>query len=66
MIDDSDEWGTAPGAAAQNAIPVRHVAAVVVGNALEFYDFLTYSYFALQIGRTFFPAMGDNDAFTNA
>jgi len=38
------------------APPLRHVAAVVVGNALEFYDFLAYSFFALQIGRAFFPA----------
>lgn len=37
-------------------MPVRHVAAVVVGNALEFYDFLTYSYFAVYIGRAFFPS----------
>ena len=34
----------------------RHVAAVVIGNALEFYDFTTYGYFATQIGRTFFPS----------
>lgn len=34
----------------------RHVAAVVAGNALEFYDFLTYSFFAIYIGETFFPA----------
>jgi MFS family permease len=33
----------------------RHVAAVVIGNALEFYDFTTYAYFAAQIGLTFFP-----------
>ena len=37
-------------------IPLRHVLAVFLGNGLEFYDFLTYSYFALYIGRTFFPA----------
>jgi MFS family permease len=37
------------------AVPARHIAAVVVGNGLEFYDFLTYGYFALYIGRTFFP-----------
>jgi MFS family permease len=45
-------------AAAQQApaIAVRHVAAVVVGNALEFYDFLTYAFFAVYIGRTFFPS----------
>lgn len=32
------------------------VAATVAGNALEFYDFLTYSTFAVYIGHTFFPA----------
>jgi MFS family permease len=31
------------------------VAATVAGNALEFYDFLTYSTFAVYVGRTFFP-----------
>ena len=34
----------------------RQVAAVAAGNALEFYDFLTYSFFAVQIGRAFFPS----------
>src|SRR5262249_3982027 len=34
----------------------RHVAAVAIGNALEFYDFTTYTYFATQIGNTFFPS----------
>jgi hypothetical protein len=38
------------------ALPHRHVAAVVAGNALEFYDFMSYSFFALQIGHTFFPS----------
>ncbi|HWA91847.1 MAG TPA: MFS transporter [Rhizomicrobium sp.] len=33
----------------------RHVGAVVIGNALEFYDFTTYAYFAAQIGHAFFP-----------
>ena len=37
-------------------IPARYVAAVVVGNALEFYDFLTYAFFAVYIGRAFFPS----------
>jgi MFS family permease len=31
------------------------VAATVAGNALEFYDFLAYSFFAVYIGRAFFP-----------
>lgn len=43
-------------ARAAAAIAPRHVAAAVVGNALEFYDFTTYAYFAVQIGRSFFPA----------
>ena len=30
--------------------------AVVIGNALEFYDFLTYAFFAVQIGHAFFPS----------
>jgi MHS family citrate/tricarballylate:H+ symporter-like MFS transporter len=35
----------------------RAVAAASLGNALEFYDFVTYAYFAIQIGRTFFPSV---------
>ena len=31
------------------------IAAAVIGNGLEFYDFTTYALFATQIGRTFFP-----------
>ncbi|HEY2345799.1 MAG TPA: MFS transporter [Xanthomonadaceae bacterium] len=42
--------GTAP------VLPARHVAAVCIGNALEFYDFVTYAFFAAQIGRCFFPS----------
>ncbi|MFI4975524.1 MAG: MFS transporter [Caulobacterales bacterium] len=38
------------------------IAAAVMGNALEFYDFTTYALFAVQIGRTFFPVHG---AFEN-
>lgn len=33
----------------------RQIAAVIAGNGLEFYDFVTYSFFAVQIGRTLFP-----------
>jgi MFS family permease len=32
------------------------VLAVSAGNALQFYDFVTYAFFAPQIGRTFFPS----------
>ncbi len=31
------------------------LAAVVAGNALEFYDFLIFGFFAIQIGQVFFP-----------
>ena len=37
-------------------LSTRNVAAAVMGNALEFYDFITYAYFAVQIGRVFFPS----------
>src|SRR5271170_2587921 len=47
---------TADVAEPQKSVPVRHIAAVVVGNALEFYDFLAYSFFAVYIGNAFFPA----------
>jgi MFS family permease len=36
-------------------IALGKVFAVGLGNALEFYDFLTYSFFAIQIGHCFFP-----------
>jgi MFS family permease len=36
--------------------PLRQVLAVIVGNGLEYYDFVTYAFFASQIGRTFFPS----------
>ena len=34
----------------------RAIIAATIGNALEFYDFITFGFFALQIGRTFFPS----------
>src|SRR5580692_6116548 len=41
--------------AAPPAISPRQVTAAVIGNALEFYDFTTYAFFAVQIGHAFFP-----------
>ena len=35
------------------------IAATVAGNALEFYDFLAYTFFAVYIGRAFFPTGQD-------
>src|SRR5262245_62412222 len=33
----------------------RVIAAGMIGNVLEWYDFAIYGYFAAQIGRYFFP-----------
>jgi len=38
----------------------RAVAAATLGNAMEFYDFVTFAFFAIQIGQTFFPS-GNSD-----
>ena len=37
-------------------LPLKGVVAVVIGNWLEFYDFLVYTFFAVMIGEAFFPA----------
>jgi MFS transporter, MHS family, citrate/tricarballylate:H+ symporter len=37
----------------------RAVFGATIGNMLEFYDFITYSFFAIQIGHTFFPAQSE-------
>lgn len=45
----------APAAVGRGGLVSRGTLAVTIGNMLEFYDFITYSFFAIQIGRTFFP-----------
>ena len=47
---------TAQAATLERRVPTGIVAATVAGNALEFYDFVTYAFFAVYIGRTYFPA----------
>ncbi|HQQ69841.1 MAG TPA: MFS transporter [Alicycliphilus sp.] len=47
---------TAPQAPAKQRVSRSVVAATVAGNAIEFYDFTTYAFFAIYIGKTFFPA----------
>jgi MFS transporter, MHS family, citrate/tricarballylate:H+ symporter len=42
------------------AVPLRNIAAVAAGNALEFYAFLTYSFFSVQIGHAFFPGKNED------
>lgn len=48
--------------APRKSIPAFHVLAIVIGNGLEFYDFLSYAIFAVYIGKTFFPS---HDASVN-
>src|ERR1700692_2805785 len=40
----------------QPGIRTSAVVATVLGNALEFYDFTTYAFFAVMIVRAFFPS----------
>ena len=40
---------------APRPLTLPELGAVVAGNALEFYYFLTFSFFAVQIGAVFFP-----------
>lgn len=40
----------------RQGLPAHQIAAVAIGNALSFYDFVCYAFFATQIGRTFFPS----------
>jgi MFS family permease len=54
---------TAIAASDSSAISAAHpgiskvsVAAAVAGNVLEFYDFTTYTFFAVMIGQHFFPS----------
>lgn len=43
-------------ASARPRITAAQVAGVTLGNALEFYDFLIFTFFAVEIGKAFFPA----------
>lgn len=40
-------------------LPLKGVIAVVIGNWLEFYDFLVYTFFAVMIADAFFPAQSE-------
>ena len=55
VVGDRDVPRPAP------SIPAAHVAAVSIGNALEFYDFLTFSLFAVYIAGAFFPGANPTD-----
>lgn len=57
-LDPQTHISAAPQASTQT-ISRRAIAAAVAGNALEFYDFVVYAYFAVYIGRCFFPIGGE-------
>ncbi|MGL4496304.1 MAG: MFS transporter [Beijerinckiaceae bacterium] len=46
----------APPAVSKTISHPRLIAACTIGNALEFYDFVVYSFFARTIGALFFPS----------
>lgn len=48
--------------AAHPKLDRKAVGAVVLGNALEFYDFTIYAFFAVPIGAAFFPADNATDS----
>jgi MFS family permease len=48
-----------PPAIPASPVTRKVVVAAVAGNALEFYDFGTYAFFAVFIGKAFFPASSD-------
>src|SRR5579862_1344046 len=47
------EQSTAPKAA---LVPLKRMLAIGLGNALEFYDFMIFSFFAVQIGHVIVPS----------
>src|SRR5262245_34829326 len=54
MVAELSEEG--PPELGAQALTGRATLGATIGNMLEFYDFVTYSFFAIQIGRTFFPS----------
>jgi MFS transporter, MHS family, proline/betaine transporter len=73
MAEDQKNWSkspsTSPGSSLrpdQKAARRRLIIAGIVGNALEWYDFAIYGYFAAIIGKHFFPARDVVGATLNA
>lgn len=52
----TDEEASQAAATAHPQLSGRALLGATIGNMLEFYDFITYSFFAIQIGQTFFPS----------
>jgi MFS family permease len=56
MADITFDTAFDRGSGTDRSLPLRHVLAVTLGNALEFYDFIVYGFFAVYIGQAFFPS----------
>jgi MFS family permease len=56
MTDIAFDAAFDSGTGKDTSLPLRHVLAVTLGNALEFYDFIVYGFFAVYIGQAFFPS----------
>src|SRR4051812_17161077 len=58
-MPDASSPGAAIASGGAPAPPLKGVVAVVIGNWLEFYDFLVFTFFAVMIGDAFFPAQSE-------
>ncbi len=56
MTNDASPAGVSASSPRDVTLPFKGVVAVVIGNWLEFYDFLVFTFFAVMIGDAFFPA----------
>ena len=54
MTNDASSAGVSASSPADVTLPFKGVVAVVIGNWLEFYDFLVFTFFAVMIGDAFF------------
>jgi MFS family permease len=56
QLDVADELGSTMTIMTAPRVTASQIVGVTLGNALEFYDFLIFTFFAVEIGHTFFPA----------
>src|SRR5580700_1545105 len=59
MATTTDRANPPVGEAKDEGLTFGAVLGATIGNMLEFYDFVTYSFFATQIGHAFFPAKSE-------
>ncbi len=56
MTSDLSSLAGAAVGPARGTLPLKSVIAVIVGNWLEFYDFLVFTFFAVMMVKPSFPA----------